>query len=148
LASKCARNESAAIDKVNGILARIGLEMDNILKDARANKAEHLVQEYGRGKSNVVALIHKLIAGAGLQIDALVAHALVEPGFRYTTVLDYIERIDHLTMIAERRRDASLREIDRRRAVLGETLRRSVREIEAGEFKVIETTPAKGENAA
>ena len=62
--------------------------------------------------------------------------------------LDYIERIDRLTAIAESRRNASLREIDRRRAVLGETLRQSVQEIEDAEFKVIETTPAKGENAA
>jgi hypothetical protein len=42
----------------------------------------------------------------------------------------------------------SLREIDRRRAILGETLRWSVQEIEDGEFEVIETTPAKGKNAA
>jgi hypothetical protein len=41
-----------------------------------------------------------------------------------------------------------LREIDRRRAVLGETLRRSVQEIEDAEFKVVETTPNKGKNAA
>jgi hypothetical protein len=41
-----------------------------------------------------------------------------------------------------------LREIDRRRAVLGETVRRAVQEVEEGEFKVIETTPAKGKNAA
>ena len=39
--------------------------------------------------------------------------------------LEYIERIDRLTTIAESRRNSSLREIDRRRAVLGETLRRS-----------------------
>jgi hypothetical protein len=143
LASKCARNDSGAIHKVNGLLARVGLKMGNILKDVRANKAEHLVREYGRGNSNAAALIRKLIAGAGLQIDGLLADALIKRDFG-TTLLDYIERIDHLTMIAERRRDASLREIDRRRAVFGETLRRSVREIEAGEFKVIETTPAKG----
>ena len=40
------------------------------------------------------------------------------------------------------------REIERRRAVLGETLRRSVQEIEDGEFEEIETTPAQGKNAA
>jgi hypothetical protein len=148
LASKCARNEAGAVDKVNGILDRIGLTMDKILDEARANKAEHLVQEYARGKSDVVALIRKLIAGAGLQIDGLVADALIEREFRATTLLDYIERIDHLTMIAERRRNASLHEIDRHRTVLGETLRRSVQEIEDREFKVIETTPAKGKDAA
>ena len=48
-----------------------------------------------------------------------------------------------LATIAESRRNASLHEIERRRAVLGETLRRSVQEIEDGEFEVIETTPPK-----
>ena len=62
--------------------------------------------------------------------------------------LNYIERLDHLTIVAESRRNASLREIDRRRAVLGEALRRSVEEIEDGEFKEIETMPGKGKNAA
>jgi hypothetical protein len=62
--------------------------------------------------------------------------------------LDFIERVDRLTTIAESRRNASLREIERRRAVLGEALRRSVQEVEDGEFKVIETTPAKGKDAA
>jgi hypothetical protein len=148
LASKCARNEAGAVDKVNGILDRIGLTMDKILDDARANKAEHLVQDYARGKSDVVAFIRKLIADAGLQIDGLVAGALIERGINGTTLLDYIERIDHLTMIAERRRDASLHEIHRHRVVLGETLRRSVQEIENRELKVIGTTPAKGKDAA
>ena len=62
--------------------------------------------------------------------------------------LDDIERIDRLITSAESRRNAGLREIERRRAVLGETLRRSVQEIEDGEFEVIEPTPAEGKNAA
>ena len=74
-------------------------------------------------------------------MDGFMAHALAEK-------LDDIERIDRLTTIAESRRNASLHEIDRRRAVLGETLRRNVREIEDGEFEVIETTPAQGKNVA
>ncbi len=41
------------------------------------------------------------------------------------------------------RRNATLREIDRRRASLGETLRRSVQEIEDDEFKEIETTTSQ-----
>ena len=76
-----------------------------------------------------------------MSIDSLMAEALAKE-------LDFIERVDRLTTIAESRRNASLREIERRRAVLGETLRRSVQEVEDGEFKVIETTPAKGKNAA
>jgi hypothetical protein len=62
--------------------------------------------------------------------------------------LDDIERIDHLTTIAENRRNASLHEIDRRRAFLGEALRRSVQEIEDGELEVIDTPPAEGKDAA
>jgi hypothetical protein len=62
--------------------------------------------------------------------------------------LEYVERIDRLTNIAEARRNASLREIDRRRSVLGEKLRRSVQEIEERELTLIETTTGKGKDAA
>ena len=86
-------------------------------------------------------LIHELFTDAGKSMDGLMADALAER-------LDYIERIDRLTTIAESRRNASLHEIERRRAVLGETLRRGVQEIEDGEFEVIETTPAQGKNVA
>ena len=71
-----------------------------------------------------------------MSIETLTAEALAQE-------LDYIERLDRLATIAESRRNASLREIDRRRAVLGETLRRSVQEAEEREFEVIEVTPAK-----
>ena len=75
-----------------------------------------------------------------MSIETLTVKALAEE-------LDYVERIDRLITIAEGRRNASLREIDRRRAVLGEKLRRNVQEIEDREIDEIEATPAKGENA-
>jgi hypothetical protein len=140
LARECARNEPDTVDKVNGLLAGTGLNMDGILDSARAHKARELVQEYVRREPDAVTLVHELLTGAGVSMDAFMADALAEK-------LDDIERIDRLTTIAESRRNASLHEIDRRRAVLGETLRRSVQEIEDGEFEVIETTPAKGKNA-
>ena len=99
------------------------------------------MQEYVRREPDAVTLIHEFLTDAGMSMDALMADALAEK-------LDDIERIDRLTTIAENRRNASLHEIDRRRAVLGETLRRSVQEIEDGEFEEIETTPAQGKNAA
>jgi hypothetical protein len=141
LAHKYVRNESDAVDKVNEILRCARLHINDTLDDARAHKAEELVQQYARGEPDAVTLISGLLAGAGVSMDTLVADALAEQ-------LYDIERIDRLTTIAESRRNASLREIDRRRAVLGETLRRRVQEIEDGEFEVIETTPAKGKNAA
>ena len=85
-------------------------------------------------------MIDQLLAGAGSSIDALVAKALSEQ-------LDNIERIDRLITIAETRRNAMIREIDRRRAALSEALRRQVQEVE-GEFEVIEKSPAEAKSAA
>jgi len=150
LAYGCAQNEADAVDKVNEVLSSIrrnmglegyALDMNQILNGAQAHKAKELVQEYVRREPDAVTLVHELLSGAGVTIDSLVADALAQE-------LDYIERIDRLTTIAESRRNASLREIDRRRAVLGQTLRRSVQEIENGEFEAIETTPTKRKNAA
>ena len=138
---ECAQNEPGAVDKVNEVLAGIGGHMNNVLNRARAQKAEELVQEYVRSEPDAVTLVHELLSGASECMDAFMAAALA-------TKLDDIERIDRLTTIAENRRNASLHEIDRRRALLGETLRRSVQEIEDGEFEVIETASAKGKNAA
>jgi hypothetical protein len=83
-----------------------------------------------RREPGAVTLIHELLTGAGVSMDAFMAPALRQK-------LDDIERTDRLTIFAESRRNASLHEIDRRRAVLGETLRRSAQEIEDGEFEVI-----------
>ena len=141
LARECARNEADAVDKVTKILAGIGLDMDEVLNDAKGRKAKELVQKYVRREPDAVKLVDELLTDAGVSMDALMADALAQK-------LDDIERIDRLTTIAESRRNASLHEIERRHAVFGETLRRSVQEIEDGEFEEIETTPAQGKNAA
>ena len=141
LAHECARNEADADDKVEKILAGIELNMDQVLDDAKRRKAKELVQEYVRREPDAVTLVDGLLTDAGVSMDGLMADALAKK-------LDDIERIDRLISIVESRRNASLREIERRRAVLGETLRRSVQEIEDGEFEVIETTPAQGKNVA
>jgi hypothetical protein len=141
LAQEYARDEPDANDKVDEVLAGIKMDMYSILRNACDAKAKQLVQEYVRRESDAVELVHELLTGAGESMDTLMADALADN-------LDDIERIDRLTTIAESRRNASLHEIDRRRAVLGETLRRSVQEIEDGEFEEIEPTPAKGRNAA
>jgi hypothetical protein len=133
--------KASAVGRVNEILAGIGLNVDPLLANARASKAEELVQEYVRGEPDAVTLIDDLLTRAGVNMDALTADALAEQ-------FDPIEQIERQTTIAESRRNASLREIERHRAVLGAALRQSVQAIENDEFKVIETRPAKGKNAA
>jgi len=139
LADECAGHESNAVDKVNKLLDRFGMHMDEVLDAAQARKAKELVQKYVEREPEAVTLVDELLTNAGVSMDALMADALVEK-------LDDIERMDRLITIAESRRNASLREIDRRRAALGESLRRSVQQ--GGEFQVIEATPAKGKDAA
>jgi hypothetical protein len=141
LARACALNETAAVNTVNELLSSIDLDMEGVLDGARSNRAEELVKEYVRRESGTVALIDDLLAKAGMTIDALVVPHLEEE-------LEYVERVDRLTTVAEGRRNASLREIDRRRSVLGEKLRRSVQEIEERELTLIETTTGKGKDAA
>jgi hypothetical protein len=137
LALDCAINDTDAVDSVNEILSSIDLTMGRILNDARDNRAEELVEEYRRRESGAVALIDGLLEKAGMTIEALIASYLQ---------LESIERVDRLTTIAETRRNASLREIDRRRSALGGKLRRSIQEIE--EPVLIETTTGKGKDAA
>jgi hypothetical protein len=141
LAAECAPNDSDANDKLNKLLRGIGLDTNTVLDGARADKAKELVQDYMRREPNAVTLVDELLSNASMSIDALTVDALGDE-------FDYIERIDRLTTVAESRRNASLHEIDRHRAMLGEALRRSVQEIEDAEFKVIETTPAQGKDTA
>jgi D-alanyl-D-alanine dipeptidase len=136
LAYQCAQNQKDAVHKVNEILARAGLRLDPILDGAKWRVAEELTRAYFRGDSDAATSVHEFLTRAGTSIDVLLAAALNQ-------TLDYVERVDRLTAVAESRRNASLREIDRRRPLLAETLRRSVQQIESDELEVVETTPRK-----
>jgi hypothetical protein len=144
LASKYVQGNPDAVDKVDKVLADDDLDIDHLQKAARRHKVEELVQQYARHTPQAITQIHALVADAGLSVDALAAEGLTT----LPQYFEYIERIDRLATIAESRRNASLREIDRRRAVLAEALRRGVQEVEDAEFKLVETAPAKEKNTA
>jgi hypothetical protein len=134
LATSCALNESDAIDKVDEVLVGIGPNRNHILRCAKEFKARELTQKYRRREPATVKFIDKLFAAAGKSFDSLLAKALPQE-------LENIERIDRLITIAENRRDASLREIDRRRD-LGKKVRKSLQKLEDNQFEVIEAAPA------
>jgi len=133
LAAECAPNTDEASDNLGKVLSSLGLG-NNVLDDARADKAKELAHEYVRGERDAVTLVNELLTDAGVSMDTFMTKALRKR-------IDEIERIDRLTTIAETRRNAALRETDRRRAVLGETLRRRVQEIEDVEFADGELVP-------
>jgi hypothetical protein len=138
LARDCALNEPEAVNKVKVILNRTGRDMDVLLNDAKVDKAREIVREYAQRDPDAIALVDKQLEVLGTSIAAVVADA-------FTKDLADIERLDRLATIAEERRNASLREIDRHRLVLGEAVRRTVQQIEEAEFAVIEPTPNKKE---
>ena len=124
LARAYARNDPDAEDKVEKIFenASTFLAIDTIVKRARAGKAEELAEKYVRRDPDAIKLVDEVLAGASVNIDDFTAKKVADQ-------LADIEQIDRLATIAESRRNTSLREIDRRRAVLGETLRRTVKEV-------------------
>jgi hypothetical protein len=137
LAQQYIRSQPDAIKAVRVVLKAAGLPVDNILDQAKAERANELVQEYARREPGAMKLVDGLLASSGQTMHDLMLQSLSEN-------LEEIEPIDRLIIIAENRRNVSLREIDRRRAMLGETLRRNVQEVEQGEFEVIGSTPAEG----
>ena len=139
LAHQYARSQPDAVKRVSALLEAARLDADRIMDRAKAERAEELAQKYARREPEATKLVKELLASNGRTM-----HDLMLSGSR--AKLDQIERIDRLITIAETRRNISLREIDRRRAVLGEALRRNVQEVEEGEFEVIEAAPAEGQS--
>ena len=102
--------------------------------------APNLAEAWAARQRSAIKRVDKLLASAGLTMDAVMAQAL-------SLKLDDIERIDRMIATAEGRRNAILREVDRHRSTWGQNLRQAVQQIEGAEIKVIETKPAK-KNAA
>jgi hypothetical protein len=137
LAHQYVRSQPDAVKKVTALLEADRL--DQIMDQAKAQRAEELAQQYARREPEATKLVKGLLASKGRTMRDFMLR-----GFS-AKLLDEIERLDRLITLAETRRNISLREIDRRRAVLGEALRRNVQEVEEGEYEVIETTRAEGQ---
>jgi hypothetical protein len=103
------------------------------------SQAETLAEGWAARKSDVVEEVNKTLTSAGVTIDSIVAQT-------FSLKMNDIERIEHMMALAEARRNATLREIDRHRQTLGQKLRRAA-ELEDGQFRVIEhTTSIDGAN--
>jgi hypothetical protein len=141
LARACAQNEPEAVDKVNQILEDTDCDLDRIRQDAHNEEMGKLVQEYLRREPEAIKKLEEVFAKFDMTLDSFFYNSLSDP-----EKLSNVERIDRLATIAEGRRNASLREIDRRHAALGQAVRQAAREIE-GEFKLIDSKSSKGEEA-
>jgi len=93
------------------------------------------------GDEEAVKTVETTLAAAGLTMDAVMARTLARKIYE-------IERIDRMTMEAEARRNAILREIERHRASFARTLRRAVEDVEEADFKMIAAQQAAPAEAA
>jgi hypothetical protein len=104
------------------------------------SQAETLAEGWAARKPEVVEEVTKTLTSAGLTTDSIVAQT-------FSLKLNDIERMQHMIALAEARRNATLREIDRHRQTLGRKLRRAPQQLEDGQFRVIEhTTSIDGAN--
>ena len=104
------------------------------------SQAETLAEGWAARKPEVVEEVNKTLTSAGLTADSILAQT-------FSLKLNDIERIEHMIALAEARRNATLREIDRHRQTLGQKLRRAAQQLEDGQFRVIEhTTSIDGGN--
>jgi hypothetical protein len=97
------------------------------------SQAETLAEGWAARKSDVVEEVNKILTSAGLTTDSILAQT-------FSLKMDDIERIEHMMALAEARRNATLREIDRHRQTLGQKLRRAAQQLEDGQFRAIEHT--------
>jgi hypothetical protein len=89
-----------------------------------------LLDRWAQRDPDATEYVDTLLRGAGLTMDDVMAQTL-------SVKISDIERIDGIVMRLEARRNSVFREIERRRARFGTALRRSVDEIEDGEFTEI-----------
>jgi hypothetical protein len=94
-------------------------------------EAESLAEKWVFGGARATRRVERILAAAGLSIDAIMAETLI-------LRLSEIERLEHLIASNEARLQAVLREIDRHRTALATALRDAARAAEAEDAEFAE----------
>ena len=111
------------------LLDLVKSKMGRIFKtDKELNELMALWMEQEPG---AIDLVQKYLAATGDTLEGMAAGVILNS-------VGYFRRLEEFTTNAERRRNATLREVDRHRAVLAQRLRDKVQEIEGATFKAIE----------
>jgi hypothetical protein len=100
-----------------------------------------LVDDWATGCPDSINKVKEKLASAGLSMDAVMANTLAAK-------ITEVERIDRLTMNAELRRNAALREIERHRASFGQALRQASNEVVDAQFEQVEAPQIEDREAA
>jgi hypothetical protein len=128
--------------KVNLLAANAHKGLKDVLEtQVDWNRAAELARGWSRRDRDVIKEVDKLLASAGLTMDAVMAQTM-------SLKMDDIERIDRMLMGAEARRNAILREIDRHRASVAQMLRKATDEVVTAQFERVEAKQITDRSAA
>ena len=95
------------------------------------NAGEKLANEWAAGDKTAIERVQGKLVSAGMTMESIVAQTTASE-------LDKIERYNRLSASAEWRRNALLREIDRRRMIFAKKLRCEINKIEDAEYETVE----------
>ncbi len=116
--------------KANLMTARAADGVTNALERLNAGSSTEVARQWAARDEAAVKTVEAALASAGLTMAGVGARSL-------SVWLGEFERLERLITSAEGRRHAALRELDRHRATLAQTLRRAVADVEDAEFRVI-----------
>ena len=115
--------------KARYLTSQVAAQIGVYLKTAcGASQTQKLLPEWEAGDPVVSARVDELLGTTGSPtVESITAHVFVARS-------EQVERIDRMTANAEARRNAALREIERRRSSLAQTLRRASYDVVNAEF--------------
>ena len=109
--------------KVALLSSSLGRGLHKLSRDRDEYDMGSLIPRWSAREPAAVKKVEQFLKVHGLTMNDVMAHSFV-------ACLDEIERIDIAISKAEARRNAAQREIERRRSVFGQTLQRTVQQIE------------------
>jgi len=101
-------------------------------------EASDLTSSWSVGDEEAIDTINELLEAGNLSMKAVEAQTLAE-------IIDKVERFDRMIAMSEARRNATMREMDRRRSVLAHAMREATDNIEDAEFTEIESPQIEAE---
>jgi hypothetical protein len=118
--------------------------LKRVLKPLCGTKAYDLSEQWARREGEAVAAVDRHLATAGLTMDAVMAETM-------SVEIELVEKMDRMIASAEIRRNATLREIERRRSDLAARLREATRDadnVQEAEFQMIDAPPTSPTSSA
>jgi hypothetical protein len=109
--------------------------------DAHSEWMKALIKGWAPNRPSAIRRVEKYLASANVSFDVVNAHA-------FLSEIDNVERLDRLITIAEARRNAAIREIDRHRSAFAQTLRETLQHVEDAQFEEVEATAIARNNGS